>query len=294
MYSHAGVLSKFPAFDLTVSDIDQRLASSAASFFNVGYVDQISNALLRKCECVIICSPTATHFQFLKNALEIGVPYVVCEKPVCDSIADLEHLRSLKKRSKSRVVVNYTRRFQPFSTILKVQFDKWISEQPLRAISIRYQRGFLNNASHALDLIQFLSGWEISTARIKLVQSVFDEIPNDPTICGHGEWGGAVLSILGLPNVRFSLFEIDLFFERTAIRLRDRGGRIEYAESEEPSEYYAPLKTTRTARTNMQTPLKNLYRHVQRMISNPDIQDNFTESLELNKWILSKLIKVKG
>ena len=289
--SHAGVLSEMPAFDLALFDPNPALAHASAKVLGLTTVEKISKSVLETCTCAVICSPTNTHFEYLSEFLKVGIPLIICEKPVCASLEEVKKLRQLRKRSKSRVVINYSRRFQPSFEKLKKRFAQQMDAEPLRAISLRYQRGFLNNASHALDLIQFLTGWNILDAKIHSSQSVPDEFPDDPTLSGFGNWNGAQISILGLPHVRFSLFEIDFFFGRTAIRLRDRGDTVEFAGSDEPSDYYAPLATKKNSQGNLQEPLKNLYRHVRQLIRNNALPDNFEESLKLTEWILRTLNK---
>ena len=289
--SHAGVLSEMSAFDVALYDPDLKLSKAAADSLDLLIVDYIDKSLLESCACAVICSPTNTHFEYLSEFLKVGIPLIICEKPVCASLEEVKKLRQLRKRSQSRVLINYTRRFQPSFEKLKKRFAHQLTQESLRTISVRYQRGFLNNASHALDLIQFLTGWDILSAKVHSFQVVCDEFPNDPTLSGHGSWNGSALSILGLPNVHFSLFEIDFFFERSAIRFRDRGETIEFACSDEPSGYYAPLATKKLKRGNMSDPLQNLYRHVAKMACDPAIPDNFEESLKLTKWILQILKK---
>ena len=289
--SHAGALTDNPAFDLALYDPDPALAHTSAKVLGLNTVEKISKSVLETCTCAVICSPTNTHFEYLSEFLKVGIPLIICEKPVCASLEEVRKLRLLRKRSKSRVVINYTRRFQPSFEKLKKRFAHQLTEESLRTISVRYQRGFLNNASHALDLIQFLTAWDILSAKVHPFQGVCDEFPNDPTLSGYGNWNGSALSILGLPNVQFSLFEIDFFFERSAIRIRDRGDTIEFADSDEPSDYYAPLASKKISQGNLQEPLKNLYRHVAKMACDPAIPDNFDESLKLTKWILQILKK---
>lgn len=291
MSSHAGALASNPAFATTLYDANLKLSKAAGKAFGLPVTDDCNTTFLESLDCAVICSPTNTHFEYLSNLLRVGTPLIVCEKPVCSTLAEVKKLKQLKKRSESRVVVNYTRRFQPSLAKLKNQFAQQMAAETLRAISIRYQRGFLNNASHALDLIQFLTGWNILDAKIHSSQCVPDEFPDDPTLSGIGSWNGTQISILGLPYVRFSLFEIDFFFERTAIRLRDRADTIEFANSEEPSDYYAPLATKKLKQGCMRDPLKNLYRHVAKMARDPAIPDNFEESLKLTEWILQTLKK---
>jgi predicted dehydrogenase len=292
--SHAGVLADIPSFAPTLYDPDLKLSKAAAEALDLPIVDHIDKSLLESCACAVICSPTNTHFEYLSEFLNLGIPLIVCEKPVCASMAEVKKLRELRKRSKSRVVVNYTRRFQPSFEKLKKRFAHQVAQETLRTISVRYQRGILNNASHALDLIQFLTGWDILSAKVHPFQVVCDEFPNDPTLSGHGSWNGVQLSILGLPNVQFSLFEIDFFFERSAIRLRDRGETIEFADADEPSDYYAPLAAKKNSQGNLQEPLKNLYYRVRQMIRNPELPDNFEESLKLTEWIFRTLNKARA
>ena len=201
--SHAGVLAEIPAFAPTLYDPDLKLSKAAAEALDLPIVEHIDKSLLESCDCAVICSPTNTHFEYLSNLLRAGTPLIVCEKPVCSTLAEVKKLKQLKKQSESRVVVNYTRRFQPPFEKLKKQFAQQMAAEPLRAISLRYQRGFLNNASHALDLIQFLTNWNILDAKIHSSTCVPDEFLDDPTLSGFGNWNGAQISILGLPHVRF-------------------------------------------------------------------------------------------
>jgi len=289
--SHAGAIADNLAFDPTLYDPDLKLSNAAGKALGLQVIDHIQPDFIESLDCAVICSPTITHFKYLSTLLQVGTPLIVCEKPVCSTLEELKKLKKLSKRSRSRVVINYTRRFQPAFEKLKKRFAQQMSAEPLRAISLRYQRGFLNNASHALDLIQFLTGWNILDAKIESSNCVPDEFPEDPTLSGIGTWNGAQISILGLPHVRFSLFEIDFFFERTAIRLRDRADTIEFADSGDPSDYYAPLASRKMKQGNMREPLKNLYRQVAKMIRDPAIPDNFDESLKLTEWILQILKK---
>jgi len=284
--SHAGALADNPAFASTLYDSDLKLSKAAGKALELSVVDHLQPDFIESLDCAVICSPTKTHFKYLSTLLRFGTPLIVCEKPVCSTMAEVQKLKLLKKQSVSRVVLNYTRRFQPSYAKLKKRFAQQMDAESVRAISLRYQRGFLNNASHALDLIQFLTSWNILDAKIHSSQSVPDEFPDDPTLSGIGSWNGAQISILGLPHVRFSLFEIDFYFERTAFRLRDRGDTVEFADSDEPSGYYAPLATKKLKHGNMSDPLKNLYRHVAKMACDPAIPDNFDESLKLTDWIL--------
>jgi len=284
--SHAAVLSGIEGFELVLYDKNHQRASSAAELLGVQSLKNLDQKSLIDLTCAVICSPTHTHAEYLSKFLQAQTPLIVCEKPMCASASELESLQSLKRNSATRVVVNYSRRFQPSYSTLARRIAGHLGQEPLRAISVRYQRGFLNNASHALDTIQFLTGWRLSQAQVHASSGVDDEFKDDPTLSCLGEWNDAALSIVGLPNVRFSFFEIDLFFERSAVRLRDRGDMVEFAAAARPAGYYSPLKTKTEASGNLKNPLYFLYRHTKRMMQDPRLSDNFDESVILENWLL--------
>lgn len=287
--SHAAALGRLPVFDVTLFDKNTQQARSAAKVFGFSFIERIDKATFETSQCVVICSPTSTHSDYLSQFLNSGIPLIICEKPICSSIKQAKKLQQLRERSKSRVLVNYTRRFLPSYKNLKNQFSLLSESESLQTISVRYQRGFLNNALHALDLIQFLTNWDICDAKVRPVQAIKNEISDDPTISCYGKWNDTLLSILGLPGVRYSLLEIDLFFDRSAIRLRDRGDTVEVSSSDEPSDYYAPLETRTLTRKNLNESLVKFYRHVQQMTINTHLPDNFDESLKLASWALKTL-----
>jgi hypothetical protein len=287
--SHAGVLSGAPAFDVALYDVNRGVVQASAELLGLRVLEKIDSGSLSTFECVIICTPTETHFQLISQLLRVGTPLIVCEKPVCTSVSQVKALKKLITGSKSRILVNYTRRFQPAFKKLKKRFALQLHNEVLCTISVRYQRGFLNNASHALDLIQFLTGWDIMCAEVCSMNKVCDEFPSDPTVSCHGNWNGVALSILGLPNVQFSFFEIDFFFQRTAIRFRDRGSIFEFCDSAEPSDYYAPLFAKNQLKDDQREPLVNLYRQVRLMLRNPKLPDSFEDTLRLTEWMLLTL-----
>ncbi len=287
--SHAGVLSQMHAFEVFACDSDSRLARLASEALGVGVLEQLNLDSLAGFDCAVVCTPTDLHFAQLRLLMECKIPLIVCEKPLCSTLLEVSSLRDLRDCFKSRILVNYTRRFQPAYIHLKRTFSRLLKVQKLKCCSIRYQRGFLNNASHALDLVQFLTSWDIDTAQVNVLNSLCDEFPNDPTATCYGTWNEALLSIVGLPEVKYSFFEIDFFFNRSAIRLRDRGDTIEIASAGKPNEYYAPLTAKRVTNGSLTKPLRNLYSHVEHMIRAPEIEDNFNDSLELTSWILKTI-----
>ena len=58
---------------------------------------------------------------------------------------------------------------------------------------------------------------EINLDQIKRHNVIFDQFENEATISLMGYWDETNVSILGLTNVLFSHFEIDLYFKSSKI-----------------------------------------------------------------------------
>jgi hypothetical protein len=284
--SHAGVLALEAGFSLTVYDDDPAMAQRAAKRFGVPAIARLSQSDLENADVAVICTPTDTHADYLKRLIAAGVPVIVCEKPVCNDPRGLRAAELAYRRGNSRVLVNYSRRFLPAYAAVRSTLSKLTGGQDVRAVAVRYQRGFLNNASHALDLLQVLLGWDIATARATVTSSIADEFADDPTLSLFGTWNGADLAVVGLPKVKFSLFEVDVFLERSAVRIRDRGDVVEIGAARGGGGYYAPLQAVGVRSNCLHGALHHLYARVRRMLRDKTVEDNFAASVGLAGWML--------
>jgi predicted dehydrogenase len=262
--------------------------------YGVEPLSTISDAFLASCDCAVIASPSPTHAEYLLRFMEAGIRLIVCEKPLCTNHDQLRLLTRAAASVESRIVINYTRRFQPAYQRLAKIVQREIARDKLTAVSIRYQRGFLNNASHAFDLLQFLTRQPIGDACLSVTAGVHDEFPDDPTITASGRFADASLTLVGIPHARFSLFEIDLFFRHAAIRIHDRGNAATIWKSSRSgaSGYYGPLRFASRHVRLQAKPFVHLYRHIDRMLGDSAIPDNWAESVNLTSWMLDVLYRV--
>lgn len=289
MQSHAAALSERRNIELFLYDNESTNADLASQIFGGVVVSELTSSFVETIELAVISTPTATHLHYLQLLISSGVQLIICEKPVAVTMDELDAAELAYEAGTSRVVVNYTRRFQPAYFKLQQRVRALLESQQLSACAIRYQRGFLNNASHAIDLLQFLTGWSLSDLNMNVTAAVRDEFPDDPTVSGIGNWNGALVSLLGLPQVRFSLFELDLFFERDALRLRDRGDTCDFASSAEPDLYYSPLQTAETMLNCLGSPFQSIYDFAEAVLSSDSVADNFAESVGVCRWMLRTL-----
>ena len=79
---------------------------------------------------VIIATPTPTHFDILTRCIEAGVPNILCEKPLCASLAATRRLANIKTGSDIRLVCNWAFVFD--EEILEprghdIEYSNWMS-----------------------------------------------------------------------------------------------------------------------------------------------------------------------
>jgi len=127
--------------------------------FNCPAYSSIKEALHKHSPAVIsIGVPTEQHFSVFKEVFSLTTPKaVLCEKPLADSFTDAHSMLKLTEQKGCTLLVNYMRRCEP--GVLKLR--EMIREGKFGEIykgTVWYSKGFLNNASHFVNLLEFLFG----------------------------------------------------------------------------------------------------------------------------------------
>jgi predicted dehydrogenase len=272
-------------------DVNKEQSAKVAERYKGRIIEDVEKELDNtRFDIFSICTPTNFHFKLLCKALQNRIPVIICEKPVSAELKELELLAKLYADSGSKVLVNYIRRFQPAFQKLKNYIATLPETELLTNVSIRYQRGFINNCSHAFDLLQFLFQKPFAPADFIIIRKDFDHFQYDPTLSGYCEWQGANLSILGLQNVSFSHFEIDLYFKHLKVQILDAGNQILFFMSAATEPNFSPLVVD-DAMTMSHSIADYMIPVAAKAISLLENQsdDNFMEALELNKTMLNIL-----
>ncbi len=289
--THAKAFYQIPNAQLFFYDLDLDLSKRISDKYNAINLLNIDLVDFMEFDCICICTPTGTHFQLLKRALESNTSLIICEKPVSNSESELLELRELYKKTKSKVVINFIRRFQPSFIWLKNFIEEISIHEKITNLSIRYQRGFINNCSHAFDLIAYLTSTPLELTDLQKHNLVYDHFETDPTISLMANWNGVNVSVLGLANVLFSHFEIDLYFKNYKITIKQSGNEIEIFQSEVKGKFLNPLTfseplSKKNCLHNYMVPVVN---HATNLLKNVSVSDNFIESLDLNLNMLNFL-----
>ncbi|EMF79968.1 oxidoreductase, NAD-binding domain protein [Leptospira weilii serovar Topaz str. LT2116] len=136
---------------------------------------------------VVIATPSETHYELAKAAIDFGFRRLLVEKPVCHSLSLARKLAKLCRETGTDLRVNHERRYHP----LYIQVRKWIQEEtygPVRTIrasvltsarnpgrAILDKTGPLfHDGTHAVDLLIWYLGMP------DRVVSVLRSYPNSP------------------------------------------------------------------------------------------------------------------
>ncbi len=92
-------------------DADEINAKKVAQEFGYSYYDNI-NTLLAAADVIDIVTPTLSHYDCAKKAMELG-KHIFIEKPITNTLEEAEHLLELEKKNKVKGQVGHVERFNP-------------------------------------------------------------------------------------------------------------------------------------------------------------------------------------
>ncbi|MCW3116595.1 MAG: oxidoreductase domain protein [Chitinophagaceae bacterium] len=291
IHTHAKAFAALKTFELFFTDRDRELANKVADRYNGTSIPDLTQSDLQIFDIVSICTPTSSHFGLLERAMKENVKVIICEKPVSDNIENLEKLGQQYQHTQSKVMVNYFRRFLPGYTKLRDLVQSIGENDAFTNISIRYQRGYINNCSHALDLLGFLTGEKFVLNAFKTNAAVFDQFETDPTLTAHGFWKDVSVSITGLQNVLYAHFEMDLYFKQYKIAIRDAGNTVNVYKAGITNRFLSPLSfQEKESQTNlMNNYMMPIAEHAVALLHKKIPADNFEASIALNISMIRNL-----
>ncbi len=243
--SHAGAVWAHPQALLAAGadPVPERREEFEADWNGVRtYEDPLEMLRIEKPDIFHIASWTDSHPSLLTAAMGEGIPVIICEKPLANSLKAVRPLIRKTHNSSCRVVMNHERRFsRDYRSVREIIREKRFGE--LLSVSGKLYMGLTrspravlyHDGTHMIDIIRFLTGEDIAIKRV----------------CGSPEVKGGDLHILAQAGSTavdldisggrdYLLFELDLTFSSGRIRIGN--GIYELWESEE-SPYYTGFKS---------------------------------------------------
>ncbi len=115
---HLRLLQQSNKYDLIgFYDPDEINAKKVASEFGYTYFENI-NKLIEAVDVVDIVTPTLSHFEVAKKAIEKG-KHIFIEKPITNTLDEAEQLIALSKEHRVKGQVGHVERFNPAFTAVK-------------------------------------------------------------------------------------------------------------------------------------------------------------------------------
>lgn len=172
-------------------------------------------------DIVSICVHVEDRMKVVSQALSLKPKLIFLEKPIARSVRDARRIIAMCKKRNVPICVNYIRRFEKNTYIIKEAIDGKIMGRFLYA-TVAYNRGFFNNGSHYIDLMLALLG---KPSGFKLVRKSKSGRDYDVDLIMEFPGGEVHFKTVktGVP-----ICEIDLWFERGRIEYKKFGNEITY------------------------------------------------------------------
>lgn len=276
-----------PEIIFAVYDTNHQIAKKVAQRYQVQHLEVLDPANYDAYDIIAICTPTPTHFEYLSKMLVHGPKLVICEKPVDSDQIKLDKVIELFNKSKSKVLVNFFRRFQPGIIRLRKEINDVLVNEGCTNIVVSYQRGFHNNASHAIDLLEYFFGSTFDLSAAQITHKTSDEFDTDPTMSIFFIWSGVNVQFIGLANVEFSHFDIAIYFKSKAVFLKDGGNEVEwFATAPKCGSFYPKLQLQSREIQVVSNYMNNVISHAKLLLIGKEETSNFLDSVSISQRIL--------
>ena len=115
--NHARILTEIPSVQVAgFVDANDAIAAEIESALQLKRYDSVA-ALAHDVDCVVVATPTTTHFEIAKQLLEAGVDVLV-EKPITSTVDEARELIDLAAQRGRIVQVGHVERYNPAITAI--------------------------------------------------------------------------------------------------------------------------------------------------------------------------------
>jgi len=224
--THAHAFTKHKGFNLAgFVDLDIEKAKKAVLIWGGKVFKNIEEALVKEhIDIICIAVPDNCHYAILKSISHANIKFVFAEKPFVSNMAEAVEIVQLYKQRKIPLAVNYFRRFIPEFQKIKKDISENLYGEYMAGVGY-YGKGILHNGSHLIDLLVYFIG-EIKKS--EYISSIFDFTKDDPSISSLLSFDNSKDFFLQCIDSRlYTIFEIELFFKKKRISIKDLGCKIE-------------------------------------------------------------------
>ncbi len=193
---------------------------------------------------LVIATHPDSHFHYLRAAVRLKIPVVICEKPIAHRYHIGKRMANLERRELLRVVVNHERRFSrdfilARQAVSSRTFGNLVAMHGRLFFGARgrHDRVFLHDGTHLVDALNFLTG-----DRMTLHRKVGRYRSSSSSVFLHGSTKKKQIPVVIEVGAErnYLHFEIVLSFENGEIRL---GNGIFQWYRGRPSAHYSSYRS---------------------------------------------------
>tara|TARA_B110000483_G_C18187912_1_gene539687 strand:+ start:1926 stop:2888 length:963 start_codon:yes stop_codon:yes gene_type:complete len=158
--THSKAVTKHPSFNLIGAvDLDNNNRNFFKKNYNLPAFTTVKESLLvLKPDVITVAVSTKNHFKIIKEILKFSkTKTILVEKPFCDSYQKSLLISKMCKLNKVDIFVNYGRHCLPGVNKIKLMIKKKTINIPMKG-NVWFSRGYFNNGSHFIELLQHLLG----------------------------------------------------------------------------------------------------------------------------------------
>lgn len=260
--THAHAFQNSDAFRLLgFYDKDYHVAKAAALNWGCHAYESLESAL-ESAEVVSCCVSDQYHKEILEKAAKYKPKLVITEKPLAVSMIEGKVIEQIYYH-KIPILLNYSRRFLKEFQDLREEIKQYGTF--LKGIGY-YGKGTLHNGSHMIDLLGFLLGTVECHEVLKPEIHDFDGDSSRDVILKIQE---GQFHMIAIDSRIATIFEMELFFEKTRIRILDGGTRIERYKIKESDTYqgYYNYVLSRSESVNYSNAMTGLIDNAQKFLN---------------------------
>ncbi|MCL2601273.1 MAG: Gfo/Idh/MocA family oxidoreductase [Treponema sp.] len=165
--THAGALAANPDCVLVGGcDTDEQRRSLFAARWGVAvYADALEMLRTARPDILVIATHPDSHYHYCRLAATSGVPVVICEKPLADTLSAARKIAALKKRGGITIITNHERRYSADYIRAKERLASHKLGEIISVRAVLYMGKnkrlvdvFWHDGTHLADAVMFLTG----------------------------------------------------------------------------------------------------------------------------------------
>lgn len=289
--THAHAFSKHEGFNLLgFVDRDIEKTKKAASIWGGNAFKDIEEAFkASRIDVAVVAVPDDYHYSVLNELAGFPLRVVFTEKPIARTLNEAEYINRNFREKNIGLVVNYSRRFVPEFEKIKKEITEGAHGAYLTGTGY-YGKGIIHNGSHLIDLLMFFIG---KIKEITPISSLADFYEDDKSVSAILTFENKEPFFLQYVDCRrYTLFEIDLLFERKRVRIFDLGFKIEEYDVQDSEVFKGYRNIVKTAEHD--TSLQDaLYNAAENIYKNLTMGQSFKCTAEDGYEVLKTCIAIK-